>query len=74
MSSRTTRLPSRARASATAGQAADDDVEDGQNAVDDGIENGGDGVHDGHESATDGLEDGFDLPMVSARIEEQRQS
>lgn len=34
---------------ATAGQARDDDVEDGDNAVDNGLEDCSDSVDDGHE-------------------------
>lgn len=50
-----------ATAHAVAGQAADDDVEDGDDTVDDGLDNAGNAVDDGHESRADGLEDRLDL-------------
>jgi len=53
--------PMRSRAaSAAAGEAGDDDVEQRDNAVDDGHEDGADGIHDGHQARADGLADGFD--------------
>lgn len=51
---------SAAAAGAVARQAADDDVEDGDDAVQDGLEDRGDAVDDGHEGGADGLEDGLD--------------
>jgi hypothetical protein len=48
-------------AGATAGQAGDDDVEDGDDAGDDGVEDGADPVDDGHEAGAYGLEDLFYL-------------
>lgn len=53
------------RTTPAAGQAADDDVEEGDNAVDDGSAGGADGVDNGHEHIADGAEDGFDLVVVS---------
>lgn len=50
-----------AAAHAVAGEAADDDVKDGDDAVDDGLDDGGDAIDDGHESRADGLEDRLDL-------------
>lgn len=52
-----------------AGEAGDDDVEDGDDAGDDGLQHGADAVDDGHEAGADGLEDGFDLVGVrSVRV------
>lgn len=48
-------------ASAVAGEAADDDVEDGHDAVEDGFEDVADAINDGHDAGADGLEDGLDL-------------
>ena len=50
-----------AAATATAGDAGDDDVEDGDDAVDDGGQHGPDAVNDGHQAVADGAEDGFEL-------------
>lgn len=44
-----------------AGQAADDDVEDGDDAVQDGTEDGADGVDDAHQASADSVEDAGDL-------------
>lgn len=46
---------------ATAGEARDDDVEQGDNSGDDGLQDGPDAVDDGHQTGADGLEDGFNL-------------
>jgi hypothetical protein len=46
---------------ATAGQAADDDVEEGDDAVEDGLEDGGDGVDNAHETSANCCEERFDL-------------
>lgn len=54
-----------ASAAASAGQAADDDVEEGDDAADDGLEDGADAVDDGHEDGADRSEDGFDLCGLS---------
>ena len=54
-------------ARAVAREAANDDVEHGDDAVDDGLEDRTNAVHHGHYAGTDGLEDGLDL-------EEQRVS
>ena len=48
-------------ATATAGQAADDDVEEGDDSVEDGLEDGGDGVDDAGETAANCCEERFDL-------------
>lgn len=53
--------PSAASTSATAGEAGDDDVEDGDDAVDDGVEDGANSVDDGHEAGADGSEDALNL-------------
>jgi hypothetical protein len=50
-----------ARASTSAGQAADDDVEEGNNGIDNGLEDSGNGVNNGHDAVADGPEDGLDL-------------
>jgi len=47
-------------AGATAGQAADDDVEECDNAVEDGLEDGGDGVDNAGETAANCCEERFD--------------
>ena len=39
----------------TAGQAADDDIEDRNNAVDNGSEDGADAVNNSHEDSANGL-------------------
>ena len=54
-------------ARAVAREAADDDVEYGDNAVNDGLENRANAVDHSHYAGTDCLEDGLDL-------EEQRVS
>jgi len=48
-------------ATATAGEAGDDDVEDADDAVNDGGQHGPDAVDDGHQAVADGSEDGFKL-------------
>lgn len=50
-------------ATTAAGEAADDDVEEGDNSVDDCGAGSADGVDDGHEHIADGAEDGLDLYM-----------
>lgn len=49
---------------ALAGEAADDDIEDGDDAVHDGHDDGTDGVDDSHDTAADGLEHTLDLFTV----------
>lgn len=58
-----------AAAHAVAGQAADDDVKDSDDAVDDGLDDSGNAVDDGHESRADGLEDRLDTGHDSAHCE-----
>ena len=48
-------------AAPTAGQAGDDDFEQGDDAANNGLEDGADGVDNGHEAVAYGLEDSFDL-------------
>ena len=48
-------------AAATAGQAGDDNIKEGDDTVNDGGQDGPDAVDDGHEAGAYGLEDGFDL-------------
>jgi hypothetical protein len=50
---------------AAAGQARDDDVEQGDDGVDDGLQSGGNGVNNGHDAVADRAEDGLDLRIVS---------
>jgi len=52
------RLPPSATASA--GEAADDDAEEGDYGVDDGLETSSDGVDNGHDAVADCPEDGLD--------------
>lgn len=40
-------------ATASAGEAADDDAEEGDNGVDDGLETSSDGVDNGHDAVAD---------------------
>ena len=47
--------------SASAGEAAHDDVDQRDAAADDSLEDGADAVNDGHDASTDGAEDGFEL-------------
>lgn len=54
--------------STAAGEARDDDVEDGNNSVDNGLEDGSDSVDNGHEGSTNGAEDGRDLKRWSERV------
>ena len=54
-----------AAAAASAGQAGDDDAEQGDDGVDDGLQSGGNGVNDGHDAVADRAEDGLDLRTVS---------
>lgn len=49
------------RATAAAGEAADNDVEEGDDGVDDGFETRGDGINNRHDAVADGPEDGLDL-------------
>ena len=46
---------------AAAGEAGDDDVEEGHDAVDDGLEDTSDTVNDRHEDGSDGLEETLNL-------------
>ena len=55
-------------ASASAGQAADDDVEEGDNGVDDGLKDSGNGVNDGHDAVADGAEDRLDAGYNGAHV------
>ena len=48
-------------AAAAAGQAGNDNVEQGDDAVDDGRQHGADAVDNCHQAAANGLEDGFNL-------------
>ncbi|TGO85709.1 hypothetical protein BPOR_0372g00130 [Botrytis porri] len=48
-------------AAASACQAGDEDIEEGDNGIDDTGENGSDSVDDGHETGTDGAEHACDL-------------
>jgi hypothetical protein len=50
--------------SAAAGQARDDDAEEGDDGVDDGLQSGGNGVNNGHDAVADRAEDGLDLLLV----------
>ena len=52
-------------AAASAGQAGDDDAEQGDDGVDDGLQSGGNGVNDGQDAVADRAEDGLDLRTVS---------
>ena len=54
-----------------AGQAADDDVEEGNNAVDDGHADRSDAVDDGHKDIADGLADALKLERVSGCSDRQ---
>lgn len=49
---------------AAAGQAADDDVEERDNAVDDGHADATDAVNDGHKDIADGLADALKLKCL----------
>jgi len=49
-----------AAAASSAGQAADDDVEEGNDGVDDGPEDTGDGVNDRHDAVANRPKDGLD--------------
>lgn len=60
MSTRHTRTMSSA-ATTAAGEARDDDVEEGDDAVNDGGQDSADAVDDGHEDIADRAEDGFEL-------------
>ena len=51
-------------AALAAGQARDDDAEEGDDGVDDGLACGGDGVNNGHDAVADCAEDGLDLGCV----------
>jgi hypothetical protein len=48
-------------ATVTAGEAGDDDVDEGDDAVDDGGQHGPDAIDNGHQAVADGAEDGFEL-------------
>jgi hypothetical protein len=50
-----------ATSTSTAGEARDDDVEDGDDSVDDSLENGTDSVDDSHQGSADGAEHRGDL-------------
>jgi hypothetical protein len=48
-------------ATVAAGDAGDDDVEDGDDAVDDGSQHGANAIDNSHQAVADGAEDGFEL-------------
>jgi hypothetical protein len=52
-----------ATATAAAGEAGNDDVEETDNGVDDSGQHGADAVDDGHQAVADGAEDGFELEL-----------
>jgi len=54
--------------SASAGQARNDDVEEGDDGVDDSGADGADGVDDGHEAVADRAEDGFNARNYGTHI------
>ena len=58
-----------ARASTSAGQAADDDVEEGNNGIDNGLEDSGNGVNNCHDAVADGPEDGLDAGNDGAHVD-----
>ncbi|TGO34573.1 hypothetical protein BHYA_0191g00090 [Botrytis hyacinthi] len=58
-------------AAASASQAGDEDIEEGNDGVDDTGENGSDSVDDGHETSTDGAEHASDLERISQINEAQ---
>lgn len=51
-------------AAASASQAGDEDVEEGDDGIDDTGEDGSDSVDDGHETSTDGAEHACDLERM----------
>lgn len=63
MSSRSATSPPTAEA--LAGEAGDDDVEEGDDAVDDGHYYGTDGMDNGHDAVADGAEEGLHLEKES---------
>lgn len=56
LDSTSVRGPSPATAATTAGQAADDDAEEGDDGVDDRLKTSSDGVDNGHDAVSDGAE------------------
>lgn len=48
-------------ATVAAGDAGDDDVEDGDDAVDDGSQHGANAIDNSHQAVADSAEDGFEL-------------
>ena len=56
-------------AHAVAGQGADDDVEEGDNAVDNSHDDAANAVNNGHEHGADGPEDGLDAGHNSAHFD-----
>lgn len=61
--------PPSSRAAASAGQARDDDAEEGDDGVDDCSAGSTDGGDDGHEAVAYGAEYGLDLDAMLARVE-----
>jgi hypothetical protein len=55
---------SRPPAALAAGQAADDDGEEGDNGVDDSLDSGSDGINNSHDAVSNGAEDALDLFML----------
>jgi hypothetical protein len=60
LDSTSVRGPSPAAAATTAGQAADDDAEEGDDGVDDRLKTSSDGVDNGHDAVSDGAENRLD--------------
>lgn len=56
LDSTSVRGPSPAAAATAAGQAADDDAEEGDDGVDDRLKTSSDGVDNGHDAVSDGAE------------------
>ena len=55
-------------AAATAGEARDDNVEEGDDGADDGLKHGADAVDDGHQAGTDGAEERGNLRRLSVFV------
>lgn len=55
-----------------AGQAGDDDAEEGDDGVDDGVAGGSYGADDGHDAVAYRAEDGLDLECMLARVKSAR--
>ena len=53
--------PSPSTTATTAGEAADDDAEEGDDGVDDRLKTSSDGVDNGHDAVSDGAEEVLDL-------------